>query len=111
MKRKLVKLAAKLFFKRKVNKMERTLGDVVQLTRLNELIKKNKSNEKLGKILKIVLICTGALVLAAGIGFIVMKVFGRQEDDYDLYDDLDNYYDESDHYDVQLDAQEGDFAE
>ena len=46
MKKELIKFAAKLFIKRKVNKMEKTLGEVIQLTKLNELMKKNEKNEK-----------------------------------------------------------------
>ncbi len=111
MKKKIIKLAAKTIFRRKVNKMEKTLGDVIQLTKLNELMKKGERNEKVGKIIKITLICVGAFALLAGIGFLVYKLLGRRDDDYDLYDDLDNYYDEADHYDLDLDAQEADFAE
>ncbi len=111
MKKELIKLAAKLFIKRKVNKMEKTLGEVIQLTKLNELMKKTEKNEKVGKVVKIVLICTGAFALLAGVGFLVYKLLGRRTDDYDLYDDLDNYYDEADHYDIDLDAHEPDFAE
>lgn len=111
MKCKLMKFAVKLFMKRKVNKMERTLGDVIQLTKLNELMKKGERNEKVGKVVKIVLICTGAFALLAGVGFLIYKLLGRRTDDYDLYDDLDNYYDEADHYDCDTDAHEGDFAE
>ena len=111
MKNELLKLAAKLFFRRKVNKMERTLGDVIQLTKINEIMKKTESNEKVGKIVKIVLICTGVFAILAGVGYLIYKYMGRQTDDYDLYDDLDNYYDEADHYDVEVEAKEGDFAE
>ena len=111
MKKKLIKLAAKIFFKRKVNKMDKTLGEVIQLTKLNEIMKKGEKNEKLGKIVKIVLICTGAFALLAGVGYLVYRLMGREADDYDLYDDLDNYYDEADHYDIDLDADEVDFAE
>ncbi len=113
MKNKLIKLAAKSMFKRKVNKMERTLGDAIQLTKLNEIMKKKESNAKAGKALKIVLICTGVIAILAVVGFVLVRVFGRREDDYDLYDDLDNYYDEADHYDIPADTQakEGDFAE
>lgn len=91
--------------------MEKTLGDVIQLTKFNEIMKKTESNEKVGKIVKIVLICTGVFAILAGVGYLVYKLMGRRTDDYDLYDDLDNYYDEADHYDVDLDAHEGDFAE
>ena len=111
MKKKLIKLAATIYLKRKVNKMEKTLGEVIQLTKQNELMKKTEKNEKVGKIVKIVLICTGAFALLAGVGFLVYKLLGRRTDDYDLYDDLDNYYDEADHYDIDLDAHEADFAE
>ena len=113
MKKKLIKFAAKLLFKRKVNKMERTLGDAIQLTKINEMIKKKDSDAKAGKVLKVILICTGVLAIAVAIGFILVRVMGRREDDYDLYDDLDNYYDESDHYDIPApeEAKEGDFAE
>ena len=51
--------------------MEKTLGEVIQLTKLNELMKKTEKNEKVGKIVKIVLICTGAFALLAGVGFLV----------------------------------------
>lgn len=111
MKKRLIKLAAKVLLKRKVNKMEKTLGDVIQLTKINELIKKKDSDGKIGRMVKIILICTGAFALLAGVGYLVYKLMGRRTDDYDLYDDLDNYYDEADHYDVDLDAHEGDFAE
>lgn len=113
MKKKLLKLAVKTILgrKRKVNKMEKSLGDVVQLTKLNELMKKEGRNETVAKIVKIVLICTGAFVILAGIGFLVYKFLGRRTDEYDLYDDLDNYYDETDHYDIDLDSNEGDFVE
>ena len=111
MKKRLIKLAAKIFLKRKVNKMERTLGDVIQLTKFNELMKKSESNEKIGKMIKIILICTGVFAILAAAGFVAYKLMGRRSDDYDLYDDLDNYYDEADHYDIDLDVNEGDFAE
>lgn len=111
MKKKAAMFLAKKLLKRKVNKMEKTLGDVIQLTKFNEIMKKTESNEKVGKIVKIVLICTGVFAILAGVGYLVYKLMGRRTDDYDLYDDLDNYYDEADHYDVDLDAHEGDFAE
>ena len=107
------KTAAKIFkTKRKVNTMDnKTLGDVIQLTKLNELMKKDERNEKVAKTVKVVLICTGAFALLAAVGYLIYKLIGRRCDDYDLYDDLDNYYDEADHYDIDLDAHEGDFAE
>lgn len=111
MNKRMLKTAAKLLLKRKVNKMEKSLGEVIQLTKLNELMKKGEKNEKLGKTVKLILICIGAFTLLAGIGYLIYKLLGRRTDDYDLYDDLDNYYDEADHYDIDLDAQEGDFAE
>ncbi len=111
MKKKLIKFAAKIFGRRKVNKMERKLGDVIQLTKFNDLMKKNESNEKIGKAVKIVLICVGAFALLVGVGCLIYKLMGKRTDDYDLYDDLDNYYDEADHYDVDLDAHNDAVAE
>lgn len=111
MKKKLIKLAKKILFRRKVKKMDKTLGDVIQLTKFSDLMKKSDNNEKIGKAIKIVLICTGIFAILVAAGFVVYKLMGRRTDDYDLYDDLDNYYDEADHYDVDLDAHEGDFVE
>ena len=109
--KKAAKSLSKSLFKRKVNKMERTLGDAIQLTKINEIMKKKECNAKVGKVLKIVLICTGVLAILAIVGFILVRVMGKREDDYDLYDDLDNYYDEADHYDIPAEAKEADFAE
>lgn len=111
MKEELFYLIAKILKKRKAKKMEKTLGDVIQLTKLNELMKKGERNEKVAKTVKIILICVGAFTVLAAIGYVIYKMLGRRCDDYDLYDDLDNYYDEADHYDIDLDVHEGDFAE
>lgn len=111
MKRKLILWATTFFMKRKVKKMEKSLGEVIRLSKLNGIIKKGERKGKVCKVIRIILICTGALAILTGIGFLVYKFLGRHTDDYDLYDDLDNYYDEADHYDCEEEALEGDFAE
>ncbi|MBR5930762.1 MAG: hypothetical protein IKZ95_01915 [Lachnospiraceae bacterium] len=95
--------------------MGKRFEELVQLSKLNDLIKKEEEKEDCRKTWKIVLICLGAVALLAGIGYTLYRLFARQTDDYDLYDDLDNYYVDED-YDKDrilkdLDLDESDFAE
>lgn len=91
--------------------MSKKISDFIQLSKLSKLIKKEEEERKKNKVLKIVIICASALVFVAGIGFLLYRLLGRPVDDYDLYDDLDNYYDEADHYEIDHEAGEADFAE
>ena len=97
--------------------MERKFAELVELSKLNELIKKDEKEEKCGKIWKIIGICAAVVVALGGIGFLIYKLIGNQTDDYDLYDDLDNYYVDDDFEKDKLteeigdDISEADFAE
>ena len=79
--------------------------------------KKDEKEEKCGKVWKIIGICAAVVVALGGIGFLVYKLFANKTDDYDLYDDLDNYYVDDDFDKDQLTEDlsdgisEADFAE
>lgn len=91
--------------------MGKKIGDIIQLSKISEMIKKDDEERKISKFATILLICAGAVVVLTGVGFLLYKLLGKRTDDYDLYDDLDNYYDESDHYEVDKEAGEANFAE
>ncbi|MCQ2529909.1 MAG: hypothetical protein MJ086_01450 [Lachnospiraceae bacterium] len=107
----LIKFGAKQLISGKVNAMEKKFEEFVQLSKLNELLKKEQKKEKCNKVVKVLLFCAIGVVALAGVGYAVYKLFGKKTDDYDLYDDLDNYYVEDDEYDVPADVTENDFAE
>lgn len=69
------------------------IGEIIEATKIAEVINAKKEDEKFKNILRIVLICAGAFVILAAAGFVVYKLVSRK-DDYDFYDDLDNYYEE-----------------
>lgn len=50
--------------------------------------------EECRKTLIIVLCCLGGLVLIGAGAYLVYRFFFAREDDYDLYDELDFYYDD-----------------
>ena len=81
--------------------------DFIKLTKIAELVKKQEAEENEKKTLVIVLCVLGAITLIAGIAYAIWRVRGRFDNDYDLYDDLDNYYDEADH----LELNDEDFEE
>lgn len=83
------------------------IEDLLQLSKVSEMINTKKNDEKLVKTVKIVLICIGALTVLLGAGYLVYRLLNRCDDEYDLYDDLDNYYDD----DLEEEASEEDFAE
>ncbi len=107
----IVKLGVKKLISGKVNGMEKKIEELVQLSKLNELLKKQQKKENCNKVVKILLFCAIGIVALAGIGYAVYKFFGKKTDDYDLYDDLDNYYEEDDECDVPDGVTEQDFAE
>ena len=82
--------------KRKAKNMEKKFAELIELSKLNELIRKEEKEEKCGKVWKIIGICVAGVAVIGGIAFLLYKFFGSQTDDYDLYDDLDNYYVEDD---------------
>ena len=114
---KIIRTGIKYIFKRKAKGMERKFAELVELSKLNELIKKDEKEEKCGKVWKIIGICAAVVVALGGIGFLVDKLFANKTDDYDLYDDLDNYYVDDDFDKDQLTEDlsdgisEADFAE
>lgn len=107
----LVKFGVKKIISGKVNDMGKKFEELVQLSKLNELLKKEQKKEKCNKVVKILLFCAIGVVALAGIGFVIYKFFAKKTDDYDLYDDLDNYYVEDDEQDVPEIVTEKDFAE
>ncbi len=107
----LIKFGAKKLISGKVNAVEKKFEEFVQLSRLNELLKKEQKKEKCNKVVKVLLYCAIAVVVLAGIGYAVYKLFGKKTDDYDLYDDLDNYYVEDDENNAVEEITEKDFAE
>ena len=110
---KLFKTVIKYLFKRKAKGVERKFEELVQLSKLQELLKKEEQEEKAGNAWKIVLICVAGVLALAGIGYAVYRLLGAPTDDYDLYDDLDNYYveDDLDKENLLKDLEEADFAE
>ena len=70
------------------------LEDIIQLSKISNFIKEKSEDEQLKKTLKLVLICVGAVVLLAAAAYAVYRILHRYDDEYDLYDDLDYYYDE-----------------
>ena len=70
------------------------LEEVLQLSKITDLIKEKKKDEKAVRTLKIILICIGALTVVCAAAYVLYRIFNRYDDDYDLYDDLDNYYDD-----------------
>ena len=93
---KMIRTGIKYIFKRKAKGMERKFAELIELSKLNELIKKDEKEERCGKVWKIVGICVAAAAVIGGIAFLLYRFFGYRTDDYDLYDDLDNYYVEED---------------
>ena len=110
---KIIKTGIKYLFKRKAKGMEKKFAELIELSKLNDLIKKEEREEKCGRAWKIVGICLGAAALIGGIAFLIYRYFGSRTDEYDLYDDLDNYYVEDDLDKEQLaqGLEEADFAE
>ncbi len=81
------------------------IKNILGAARVANLLKKSDEKEK--NILIIVLAVIGAIAVIGGIVYAIWRIRERQyEDDYDLYDDLDYYYDESDHFDVPDDEEE-----
>jgi len=70
------------------------LDEVLQLSKLNNFIKEKSEDEQVRKTVKIILICVGVVAIAAVAAYVVYRLLNRYDDDYDLYDDLDYYYDE-----------------
>jgi len=83
------------------------IEEMLQLSKLSDFIKEKRADEKLQKKIKIVLICIGALTIICAAAYVVYRIMNRYDDDYDLYDDLDNYYEE----DEELAGEEAEFAE
>ena len=106
----LIKFGAKKLISGNVNAMEKKFEEFVQLSKLNDLLKKEQKKENCNKVVKVLLFCAIGVVALAGIGFVIYKLFAKKTDDYDLYDDLDNYYVEEEN-DVVTDITEKDFAE
>ena len=107
----LIKFGAKKLISGKVNAMEKKFEEFVQLSKLNDLLKKEQKKEKCNKFVKVLLFCAIGAVALAGIGYVAYKLFAKKTDDYDLYDDLDNYYVEDDGNDIVGEITEKDFAE
>lgn len=63
----------------------------------------------LNKTVKIVLLCITGAIIVFGIGFLMYKLFSKKTDDYDFYDELDKYYDDSP--EIEEEVTEQDFAE
>ena len=63
-------------------------------TKLQKKFEQFMEKEKNKKTLIIVLCCIGALVLAGAGAYLVYRFFFAKEDEYDLYDELDFYYDD-----------------
>lgn len=82
------------------------IENIIKASKIYDLAKKEDNK----KTVTIVLCCIGALVLV-GVGlFVAYKLFFSKEDDYDLYDDLDYYYDDDDDED-DIDAYDEDDVE
>jgi len=101
--------------KGKVLNMDKRFEELMQLSKLNEMIKREQKREKCRKTTKVLLIIFGSILAVAGLGYFLYKKFGNKTDDYDLYDDLDNYYeDDLDNRNILKDindVSEEDFAE
>lgn len=69
----------------------------VQMAKFNEFLKKEDTK----KTIKIVVICLGAILLIAAAGYIVYKHFFAKDDEYDLYDELDFYYEDDEEDDFE----------
>ena len=83
------------------------IEEMLQLSKLTDYIKEKKEDEKLQKKIRVILICIGALTIVCAAAYVVYRLMNRYDDDYDLYDDLDNYYEE----DEELEKEEPEFAE
>jgi len=83
------------------------IEEMLQLSKITDFIKGKKEDEKLQKKIRIILICIGALTLVCVAAYVVYRLMNRYDDDYDLYDDLDNYYEE----DEELEKEEPESAE
>ena len=73
---------------------ELKLDEILQLSKIGSYLKEKSEDEQIKKTVKIVLICVGAIALAAAAAYAIYRLLHRYDDDYDLYDDLDYYYDE-----------------
>ncbi len=58
-------------------------------------IQKFKELCPLNKTIRIIVLCVTGAVFVFGIGFLMYKIFSKKTDDYDFYDELDKYYDDS----------------
>lgn len=99
----------------KVIGMDKKFEELMQLSKLSALIKREEKKAKCKKTAKVILIILGAILAVVGAGYFLYTKFGKKTDDYDLYDDLDNYYeDDFDNKNILRDINdvcEEDFAE
>ena len=88
------------------------LNDIALVGKVKELLANEEEKKKIKKIAIILLADIGGLVLIGGGIYLFLRLPGRigQDDDYDLYDDLDNYYDEEEPA-AEAAAEAKDFAE
>lgn len=86
------------------------IDDILQFSKINNLIKSKSKDEQFKNTVKIILICVGVLAIVGVIAYVVYRLVTRY-DDYDLYDDLDYYYDDCDCKTDEPEVSEADFAE
>ncbi len=74
------------------------VSEILQLSKLTDAINETRKDEQKKKKICIILICLGALALIGCGAYIACKVYKckgkRCGMEYDLYDDLDEYYEE-----------------
>ena len=90
--------------------MNKKIEEMIQVSKLNDILTKTKKKENCSKAVTIILCCLGGLLVLGAIGYVIYRFFVCRDDEYDLYDDLDNYYEDDDDYFTD-DAKEEDFAE
>lgn len=93
-----------------MNAMGNKIEEIIQASKLSELVKKDQEKKDRHKAVKIALCCIGGLIILGAIAYAVYSYFRCREEEYDLYDDLDNYYEEDDIDDAEI-LDEEDFAE
>jgi len=103
----IVKLGIQKIYDGKVRDMGRRMRDLAQIARFNELLGYEESRKQKKSAVGIVFAVIGAIVVLVGICCTIYYFFFKKDDSYDLYDDLDNYYADDDHFETT----EEDFAE
>ncbi|MGI6072858.1 MAG: hypothetical protein ACOX75_07660 [Lachnospiraceae bacterium] len=85
------------------------VNELLQLSKIGSALRKRWDDEETRRVIITVLICIGAALVLGIAAYIIYRVVTRYDDDFDLYDDLDYYYEDPEEEPGVAD--EEDFAE